>query len=116
MLARLDFGIDDLEAVLRRRAERLLAEDALASLDGQEQCFFVGKARRDDEDSVDSRIVDEVGFALVLLAVRAGNGCALLDECVDHIRYSDDLCTLRTIRQTINMASAHTTATDDTYM
>ena len=74
------------------------------------------KARRDDEDGIDRRVVDERCFILVLLAVRAGNGCTLLDECVDHIRNSDNLCTLRTIRQTINVASAHTTATNDTYM
>ena len=116
VFAGFDFCIDDFEAILSRRAKRFLAEDALASLDGHKQCFFVGKARRDDEDGIDGRIVDEVGFALVLLAVRAGDSSTLLDECVHHIRNGDNLCTLRAIRQTINVASAHTTATNDTYM
>jgi hypothetical protein len=58
--AQLDLGLDDLERVLRRGRERLLAQDRLPETQALQGQPGVGSARRGDHDGLDAVVPDHL--------------------------------------------------------
>src|SRR5215213_10418740 len=58
--AEFDLGLDDLERVLRRGRERLLAQDRLPETQALQGQFGVGSARRGDHDGLDALVPDHL--------------------------------------------------------
>lgn len=76
-------GLDNPQACLADRRERLLAEDRLACLDRRQDMLFVRRAPGGDENRVDVVVPDEVPARLVHGRARQARGNALCAGRVD---------------------------------